>query len=149
MVNCAGPRAANIAELAGLTLPMRNTHGVVACTSPVAVWISHVVHAPHVHLRPDGGGRLLLHTPRIDGAAIDERRSAADTVLADASALYPGLTGATLESVRAGERPIPADGLPVLGRVSTPPWPPSASSDSRSDRCYGVAAIQRKSRITE
>ncbi|RBQ14954.1 FAD-binding oxidoreductase [Spongiactinospora rosea] len=113
VVNCAGPQAARIAELAGLALPMRNTHGVVICTSPVAVWISHVVHAPDVHLRPDGGGRLLLHAPRIDGPA--------DAVLAAASALYPALTGATVESVRAGERPIPADGLPVLGRARTLP----------------------------
>jgi glycine/D-amino acid oxidase-like deaminating enzyme len=109
VVNCAGPRAARIAELAGLVLPMRNTRGVVVCTSPAAVWISHVVHAPHVHLRPDGAGRLLLHTAEIDGAA--------DTVLADACALYPKLAGATVESVRVGERPIPADGLPVLGRA--------------------------------
>jgi glycine/D-amino acid oxidase-like deaminating enzyme len=32
-------------------------------------------------------------------------------------ALYPGIRDATVESIRVGERPIPADGLPVLGRV--------------------------------
>jgi glycine/D-amino acid oxidase-like deaminating enzyme len=124
VVNCAGPRAGQIAELAGLVLPMRNTHGVLIYTSPVAVSVSRVIHAPRVHLRPDGAGRLLLHSEDIDGAAqvsdagdisVDQR--AVDRVVAAGRALYPGIRAATVESVRVGERPIPGDGLPVLGRV--------------------------------
>jgi glycine/D-amino acid oxidase-like deaminating enzyme len=124
VVNCAGPRAARIAEFAGLVLPMRNTRGVLVYTSPVAVSVSRVIHAPHVHLRPDGGGRLLLHTDETDGAAsvsetgeISVAQSAVDTVLEAGRALYPGIRAATVESVRVGERPIPGDGLPVLGRA--------------------------------
>ncbi|WP_158848710.1 NAD(P)/FAD-dependent oxidoreductase [Saccharothrix deserti] len=124
VVNCAGPQAARIAELAGLALPMRNTRGVLVYTSPVAVSVSRVIHAPHVHLRPDGAGRLLLHTPDTDEAAhvsdtgeITVDQSAVDEVLDAARALYPGTRAATVESVRVGERPIPGDGLPVLGRV--------------------------------
>jgi glycine/D-amino acid oxidase-like deaminating enzyme len=124
VVNCAGPQAALVARLAGLTLPRRNTRGVVIYTSPVAVWVTHVIHAPRVHLRPDGGGRLLLHTPQIDTAVesvgtgeTSVQQSAVDTVLTDARALYPGLADVRVESIRIGERPIPADGLPVLGRA--------------------------------
>jgi glycine/D-amino acid oxidase-like deaminating enzyme len=125
VVNCAGPRAGRIAELAGLVLPMRNTRGVLVYTSPVAVSVSRVVHAPRVDLRPDGGGRLLLHTQATDGAAnVSEtgvEQSVVDTVLAAARTLYPGIRVATVESVRVGERPIPADGLPVLGRAAALP----------------------------
>ncbi|ONI89672.1 FAD-dependent oxidoreductase [Saccharothrix sp. ALI-22-I] len=124
VVNCAGPQAARIAELAGLALPMRNTLGVLIYTSPVAVSVSRVVHAPHVHLRPDGAGRLLLHTPDVDDAAhvsdtgeISVDQSVVDRVVEAGRALYPGMRSATVESVRVGERPIPGDGLPVLGRV--------------------------------
>ena len=85
---------------------------------------SRVVHAPHVHLRPDGAGRILLHHDETDAAVhvsdtgeIGVDRSAVDTVLAAGRALYPGIRAATVESVRVGERPIPGDGLPVLGRV--------------------------------
>jgi glycine/D-amino acid oxidase-like deaminating enzyme len=117
VVNCAGPKAAAIAELAGLVLPMRNTHGVLIYTSPVAVSVSRVMHAPRVHLRPDGGGRLLLHTDKMDADALTIEQSAVDAVLAAARALYPGIRAARVESVRIGERPIPADGLPVLGRA--------------------------------
>ena len=120
VVNCAGPRAAEVAALAGLALPMRNTHGVLVHTSPVAVSVSRVVHAPHVHVRPDGAGRILLHSEETDSAvresAVD--RSAVDRVFEAGCALYPGIRAATVESVRIGERPIPGDGLPVLGRAA-------------------------------
>ncbi|GAA2624755.1 FAD-dependent oxidoreductase [Actinomadura fulvescens] len=125
VVNCAGPQAARIAAFAGLVLPMRNASGVVVCTSAVAaVSVSRVVHGPRVHLRPDGAGRLLLHTPGIDGAvrasgAVEQ--SAIDELLEAGRALCPGLRAATVEDVRIGERPIPGDGLPVLGRVNELP----------------------------
>ncbi|RLK59504.1 NAD(P)/FAD-dependent oxidoreductase [Actinokineospora cianjurensis] len=127
VVNCAGPHATRIAALAGLDLPMRNTLGVLIYTSPVPVSVSRVVHAPDVHLRPDGGGRLLLHTSEVDAAATVSRgrtqvdQGAVDAVLTAGRDLYPGLRDATVESVRVGERPIPADGLPVLGRVADLP----------------------------
>ncbi|MFE3021981.1 NAD(P)/FAD-dependent oxidoreductase [Streptomyces sp. NPDC059256] len=124
VVNCAGPQADHIAGLAGLDLPMRNTRGVLVYTSPAAVSTSRVVHAPQVHLRPDGAGRLLLHTHDIDGAAqvldtgeISVEQTAVDRLMAAGRALYPGLGAASVESVRVGERPIPGDGLPVLGRA--------------------------------
>jgi glycine/D-amino acid oxidase-like deaminating enzyme len=128
VVNCAGPQAARIAELAGLILPMCNTRGVLIYTSPVPVSVSRVIHAPHVHLRPDGAGRLLLHSPEIDGAAqvsgtgeVSVEQSAVGKVLEAGRALYPGIGAATVESVRVGERPIPGDGLPVLGRAAELP----------------------------
>ncbi|MFG2004326.1 NAD(P)/FAD-dependent oxidoreductase [Spirillospora sp. NPDC048911] len=124
VVNCAGPQAASIAELAGLVLPMRNTRGALVYTSPVAVSVSRVVHAPRVHLRPDGAGRLLLHSPDIDGAAHASgtvEQAAVEKLLKAGRELYPGLQDATVQDVRVGERPIPGDGLPVLGRVAELP----------------------------
>ncbi|NUT48627.1 MAG: FAD-binding oxidoreductase, partial [Saccharothrix sp.] len=95
-------------------------------TSPVAVAVGRVVHAPGIHLRPDGGGRLLLHHPDTDDV---------DAVLAAVRALYPGTRAAAVESVRVGERPIPADGLPVLGRVAALPWFHFAVSHSGATLC--------------
>jgi len=128
VVNCAGPRAADIARLAGLELPMKNTSGVLIYTSPVAVSVARVIHAPHVHLRPDGAGRLLLHTHDVDDAvqvsdtgetSVDQ--AGVEKVVEAAIALYSGIRAATVESVRVGVRPIPGDGLPVLGRAPALP----------------------------
>jgi glycine/D-amino acid oxidase-like deaminating enzyme len=124
VVNCAGPGAGRIAAMAGLSLPMRNTRGVLVYTAPAAVTVGRVVHAPEVHLRPDGGGRLLLHTHEIDSAVLVDTAgacsvdpSAPSQVVDAANVLYPGIAGTPVESVRVGERPIPRDGLPVLGRT--------------------------------
>jgi glycine/D-amino acid oxidase-like deaminating enzyme len=116
VVNCAGPRAAAVAALAGLDLPMRNTRGVLVRTSPVPVAASCVIHSPGVDLRPDTGGRLLLHD-----ADLDADRPAVDAVVEAGRSLYPGIGSATVEEVRVGERPMPADGLPVLGRAAELP----------------------------
>lgn len=113
VVNCAGPQAAKVAALAGLALPMRNLPCVLVYTSPVAVPLSRVVHAPNVHLRPEGDGRVLLHSGEVDQGG----REAVERLVRDAVACYPGMRAATVESVRTGERPIPGDGLPVLGRA--------------------------------
>ncbi|WP_067454019.1 NAD(P)/FAD-dependent oxidoreductase [Actinomadura macra] len=142
VVNCAGPQAGRIAELAGLELPMRNTRGVLIYTSPVAVSVSCVVHAPRVHLRPDGAGRLLLHTAEIDDAVrvsangeISVEPSAVEEVMEAGRAIYPAIRSATVESVRVGERPIPGDGLPVLGRVAELPNFHFAVSHSGATLC--------------
>jgi glycine/D-amino acid oxidase-like deaminating enzyme len=66
----------------------------------------------------------LLHTHEVDDAVtvastgeISVDQAAVDKVLEAGCALYPGVRAATVESVRVGERPIPGDGLPVLGRT--------------------------------
>ncbi|WP_329045703.1 FAD-binding oxidoreductase [Amycolatopsis sp. NBC_01488] len=148
VVNCAGPEAADIAALAGLALPMRNTRGVLIYTSPVAVAVGRVIHAPHVHLRPDGAGRLLLHTHEVDGAAhvsdsgeMSVDPAAVDEVVTAGRALYPGLHAASVESVRVGVRPIPGDGLPVLGRAARLPNFHFAVSHSGATLSVHVGAL--------
>ncbi|MFD9702728.1 NAD(P)/FAD-dependent oxidoreductase [Lentzea sp. NPDC059081] len=112
VVNCAGAKAAEVAAMVGLTLPMSNLRCLLVYTSPVAVPLARVVHAPDVHLRPEGDGRILLHSGEID------RNGEVEKLVHAAASVYPGIRHATVESVRAGERPIPGDGLPVLGRVA-------------------------------
>lgn len=126
VVNCAGPSAGEVAALAGVDLPMRNTAGLLVYTAPTAVAVERVIHAPQIHLRPEGGGRLVLRNMTPDAAVLthdDGTRiaepGAAETMLHRAEELYPGLRGITVEASRIGMRPIPIDGLPVLGRSAT------------------------------
>jgi glycine/D-amino acid oxidase-like deaminating enzyme len=126
VVNCAGPGAGEVAALAGVDLPMRNTAGLLTYTAPTAVAVGRVIHAPQIHLRPDGGGRLLLHngagdaavSTHDDGSRIAEP-GAAEAMLDLAQELYPGLRGIKVEASRIGVRVIPIDGLPVLGPSAT------------------------------
>ena len=126
VVNCAGPDAGEVAALVGVDIPMRNTTGLLAYTAPTAVAVGRVIHALRIDLRPDGGGRLLLHntsadtavSTRDDGSRIVEP-GAAQAMLHLAEELYPGLRGIKVEASRIGVRVIPIDGLPVLGRSTT------------------------------
>ncbi len=126
VVNCAGPGAGEVAALAGVDLPMRNTAGLLAYTTPTAVVVGRVIHAPQIHLRPDSGGRLVLRnitadaavsTP--DGGTWTAEPGTAQAMLHLAQELYPGLRGSKIETSRIGVRPIPTDGLPVLGPSAT------------------------------
>jgi glycine/D-amino acid oxidase-like deaminating enzyme len=126
VVNCAGPGAGEVAALAGVDLPMRNTTGLLAYTAPTAVAVGRVIHAPQIHLRPDGGGRLVLRNTVADAAVStyeDGSRvaepGATEAMLHLAEELYPGLRDIKVEASRIGVRPIPIDGLPVLGRSTT------------------------------
>jgi glycine/D-amino acid oxidase-like deaminating enzyme len=100
--------------------------GLLAYTAPTAVAVGRVIHAPRIHLRPDGGGRLLLHNTTADAVVPTHgdvspitEPGAAEAMLRLAEELYPGLRGIKVEASRIGVRVIPIDGLPVLGRSAT------------------------------
>jgi glycine/D-amino acid oxidase-like deaminating enzyme len=126
VVNCAGPGAGEVAALAGVDLPMRNTAGLLAYTAASPVAVVRVIHAPQIHLRPNGGGRLVLRNITADAAVSTHdggtwiaEPGAAEAMLHLAQELYPGLRGSKVEASRIGVRPIPIDGLPVLGQSAT------------------------------
>lgn len=120
VVNCAGPAAGRIAELAGAALPMANTPGVLAYTEPAPVGIRRVLHSPNIQIRPDGGGRLILHAESQDdlvtaGEAVGPAHPVSQQLLSMAQEALPALSGTRVEAVRTAVRPIPADGVSVVG----------------------------------
>jgi glycine/D-amino acid oxidase-like deaminating enzyme len=88
----------------------------------------------------------LLHTRESDAAAtvsgdgeVTVDQAAIDAVLAAGRALYPGI--AAVAGVRVGERPIPGDGLPVLGRVDALPNFYFAVSHSGATLCVHAGEL--------
>ena len=82
--------------------------------------LSRVLTHSQLHVRPDGGGRLLLHAPDLDGAADPAAPPPADGPLAaEITGRLPDVlaltAGARLEKIRVGQRPLPADGLTIAG----------------------------------
>ena len=65
------------------------------------------------------GGRVAAGATRETGSGFDPRATAAGVreVLDEALRIAPGLAPATLLEVRVGQRPLSADGLPILGPV--------------------------------
>jgi glycine/D-amino acid oxidase-like deaminating enzyme len=150
VLNCAGPQADTVTQMAGATLPLRREPGTLIVTEPLPTLLRPVVHAPVARFRPDGGGRVMLlgidpsapcsRLPSSAGVTTplpETERGEHDIgppglplsvsgrgegggvkALLDAVADYlPVLRGASVEAARVGVRPMPPDGLPIVGFV--------------------------------
>jgi glycine/D-amino acid oxidase-like deaminating enzyme len=118
VVDCAGPATDEVARFAGITIPLDRVPGRLIYTSPVAMSLRRPIHAPGVHFRPDGAGRIALAEGVHDQVWTGPADSwPAERSLAVAAAHLPALAGARVEATRVGVRPMPRDGKPVVGGV--------------------------------
>jgi glycine/D-amino acid oxidase-like deaminating enzyme len=126
VVNCAGPAAGEVARMAGVALPIDGEPGRLVYTAPVAATLSRPVHAPGVHFRPDGAGRVVLaeeahdlvvdHPGQVTAPPSRDGWSPEQS-LAAAARYLPALAGARVEATRVGVRPMPRDRHPIVGPV--------------------------------
>ncbi|MEU4895661.1 FAD-dependent oxidoreductase [Streptomyces sp. NPDC044780] len=131
VVCCAGRWTSEVAAMAGIRVPMvdptppgSTAPGFVARVGPVEPSPTRVLHTPGVNLRPHGprtvhleAGDMTadLHTPET------HLRDLAHTLLDRARQLLPGLSQARVQEYRVCVRPMPADGMPVVGTVEAVP----------------------------
>jgi glycine/D-amino acid oxidase-like deaminating enzyme len=118
VVNCAGPDADVVARQAGARLPLEKVPGLVALVPAGDVAVDAIVMTPGLNVRPAGNSVLKLHSypadALIQGDAPDHA-AARDELGSRAGALLPALDVADLLRAHVGIRPIPPDGLPVVG----------------------------------
>lgn len=133
VVSCAGRWTMTVAALAGAHVPMLDpdlagsvTAGLLITTVPVSVRLSRMLTTSRLNVRPDGGGRLLLHALDLD-AAVDPTAPPlpdGDVVRSVVGRLgnvldgVGGVAGVAVERARIGQRAIPADGRTVAGFTS-------------------------------
>jgi glycine/D-amino acid oxidase-like deaminating enzyme len=118
VVSCTGSATGELMRPLGIDLPLAPTVGMIAISAPSTVRLSVVHHDELMHIRPDGGGRVMMrHTDfdervqpgqPVDSRILNELRDRVATVL-------PGLAGVPVESARVAVRPIPADHQSVIG----------------------------------
>lgn len=132
VVVAAGIGTSEIAKGLGLRLEQRPTPGFIVTTAPMNRLINGVVIAPGVHLHQRTDGRVILGEqggpPNTDehAAYLKERPNNypaqeialqhAERLLTIARKFVPALADAKVEHVGIGWRPMPMDGLPIIGR---------------------------------
>jgi glycine/D-amino acid oxidase-like deaminating enzyme len=117
IVDCAGPMTDEVARLGGLAFAFDRVPGRLIYTTPVATTLRRAIHAPGVHFRPDGGGRIVLADAAHDITFDPAGPWTAEQSLACAVPHLPPLAGARVEAARVGIRPMPPDRLPMVGAV--------------------------------
>ncbi|WP_192809743.1 NAD(P)/FAD-dependent oxidoreductase [Actinomadura rudentiformis] len=126
-VCAAGWRTPEILATADLTIPLLDVHApgsaapcLVAATTPASGVLRGLIHAPGVYARPAWDGGLLLEASDLD-AKIDMNtpmptlQSQAEEFLDRARSIIPALTQAHIAQARRCIRPMPLDGLPLIG----------------------------------
>ncbi|TPK60437.1 FAD-binding oxidoreductase [Mesorhizobium sp. B2-4-15] len=122
VVNCTGRWANDLGQDVRLTFPLAPTIGLLVVTAPAHSGVRRVVRTSAVNMRPDGAGRIMLHSEHDEQAFTLESSShdtypAALAMIERASRIYPGFAGARPEAMRLSHRAIPGDGVSAVGPV--------------------------------
>lgn len=124
VMNCAGPWADRLAVMAGRDLPLAPTLGFITRVSGVPDGlIGRVMHAPRLHMRPDGGGLIALHHHEADAGitAGDKPWDWAQELVERFKSYVPEAGDARVSRWTVATRPIPADGRTSAGLLPTIP----------------------------
>ncbi len=126
VVICAGTGTPALTRMLGFTLPLVRRPGLLAVTTPVpAGTLGRVMYAPGVHARPDVSGGLRLGAEDVDALTPEDTPTEppprwADVLVARLRAALHIPPGTRVQRVHIGVRPMPVDGVSVVGRL--PGW---------------------------
>jgi glycine/D-amino acid oxidase-like deaminating enzyme len=125
VVNATGAGAAPVARMVGRELPLDVFPGLLVRVAVPGEPLSHLLHTPHINLRPDGPGYVLLHHDSVDEKLTDDFAGTEDPLCAEllqrALRVLPALEEAEIVEARFGMRPVPADGHSCVGGLSRLP----------------------------
>jgi len=122
----AGRWTDRVAALAGVRVPLAPTSGLLAVTSAISGGVGRVVYAPGMNFRPDPSGGLVLQSSETDAMVSadtppDPAHPGCALLIERVKRFLPAAAHATIAAARVGTRPLPADGLSIVGPVAQRP----------------------------
>ncbi|MDQ2067669.1 FAD-binding oxidoreductase [Xinfangfangia sp. CPCC 101601] len=126
VVVAAGTGATALLQTVGVALPMLSRPGLILKTPPLPPVLPLVLWGPGGELRQDNAGRLVMPTAANHQGDAAETISGLASLHADAAmtrlrALLPGVQ-CDWDEVTLAHRPVPGDGLPVIGAALPGLW---------------------------
>ena len=125
-----GIATTELAATADVHIPQQNSPGVVIRTDPQPPILQNVsvLHLPpidkdrhEIHLRQSADGTFAIGQGSQESVDRDDSQAHADALLSRAIHYLPALAGARAIPKPVGYRPMPIDGLPVLGFCQATP----------------------------
>jgi len=115
----AGVACRRLAASLGGSLPVEEHPGVTIVSAPSRFTPRHIIYAPGIHFRADGGGRVLAalaegHANR-PSPSPEEAAEEAAKIMTRLARWMPGFEETPIEAVRIGVRPVPSDSYPIAG----------------------------------
>ena len=111
-VIAAGTESRALCADMGIELPVESSPATLSRFAGPRGLVGRVVSGPDLEIRQDTAGRLFVCDGYVEGETLDER--AADT-LALIRRRFRGADTVTSIDARVGWRPMPADGMPIVG----------------------------------
>ena len=115
LVIACGVDTPKLAAMAGLTVPLIDSPGILAHTAAQSRVVERVVMSPIGNIKQKIDGRIVTGSDFGTSRPQDATRETAAAMLQKIAAVVPQLRHATLDKVTLGWRPMPKDGHPIIG----------------------------------
>ena len=121
IVLAVGAGTESLLSKANLALPMDNKIGVILHTAPTKSLINHIIMSTDVHFRQAPQGHFVMGEifsgGGLDTALGEDANAFAAKMLARLHARLPATKDVQIADIKMGLRPVPADGLPAVGKL--------------------------------
>ncbi len=115
VVLAAGLAGVALAESIGVPLALKGSPGLLVHTRPVRPVLNRLVLSPHLHMKQDPDGRIVMGED-FGGSPLDDGPEAlTEKLMRTLQSRLPGVNDLAVDRVTVGWRPIPEDGLPIAG----------------------------------
>jgi len=114
LVVACGVDTPRVAGFAGVRVPLKESPGVLVHVPPQPQLVQRVILAPVGNIKQKPDGRIVAGSDFASGGG-DISHSAGERLLKTMATVLPELGRVGVEKMTQGFRPMPADGLPIVG----------------------------------
>ena len=118
VVLAAGIASEQLAADIGVILPMANLPDLLAYSEPLPPLLRGVILSPRIHMRQNTEGRIVVGQDFGGTSLSDNPQMAAESLMTTVRDLLINRNDLRLAYFTQGIRPIPSDGLPIMGPTS-------------------------------
>jgi glycine/D-amino acid oxidase-like deaminating enzyme len=118
VVIAGGVGSSDLLRSIGIDLPLKPSAALVVYSKPTSQLLNTMIIAPGMELRQDPSGRIVIATDLAQGQSPEVQ---AHLEIQKITRYLRGAQNLELEAFAIGYRPMPEDGFPLVGRMSSIP----------------------------